>query len=84
MRLWPECSPRWKGPCGADADHLKTCDDVDAMFAAGFTFFTIDPSDYVDQNADDYDEPTLREQFKPVRSNVAWYEDVYQPPSIAS
>jgi len=39
-------------PFGADADHLKTEQDVDVTAAAGFTFFTIDPSDHVDQGAD--------------------------------
>jgi len=48
---------------GADADHLKTTDDVDRTAAAGFTFFTIDPSGHVDQQADDYDEATVREKF---------------------
>src|ERR1700704_4268015 len=34
----------WTGRSGADADHLKTTQDVDATAAVGFTFFTIDPS----------------------------------------
>ena len=38
----------WTGPTGADADHLKTTEDVDRTAAAGFTFFTIDPSAFVD------------------------------------
>ncbi|MCY3019275.1 MAG: tagaturonate epimerase family protein [Planctomycetota bacterium] len=33
---------------GADADHLKTTDDVDLTAAAGFNSFTIDPSAHVD------------------------------------
>ena len=52
-------SSGWSGICGADADHLKTPADVDATAAAGFTFYTIDPSDFVDGNADDYDEQQL-------------------------
>ena len=36
---------------GADADHLKTPEDVDTTMDAGFVFFTIDPSDHVDQQA---------------------------------
>src|SRR4051794_27012026 len=36
------------GQHGADADHLKVPEDVDRTAAAGFTFFTIDPSDDVD------------------------------------
>ena len=50
----------WTGQTGADADHLKTTADVDVTTAAGFTFFTIDPSGHVDAHADDYDESTLR------------------------
>lgn len=37
----------WDLPWGADADHLKTLDDIKSMMDAGFCFFTIDPSDYV-------------------------------------
>ena len=64
----------WDRASGADADHLKTRDDVDATAAAGFTFYTIDPSDFVDADADDYDESTLRERFAPLRSTVGWCE----------
>jgi len=53
----------WQDKSGADADHLKTSADVDVTSAAGFTFYTIDPSDYVDRHADDYDEQTLRAKF---------------------
>ena len=64
----------WTGKIGADADHLKTAEDVDVTASVGFTFFTIDPSDVVDQQADDYDEATLREKFAAVRENASWYE----------
>src|SRR6266576_511537 len=42
----------WSGAWGADADHLKTREDVENLAAAGFTFFTIDPSAYVQNEAD--------------------------------
>ena len=42
----------WSGPWGADADHLKTEEDVKNLAAAGFTFFTIDPSAFVQNQAD--------------------------------
>jgi hypothetical protein len=64
----------WTGPIGADADHLKTTQDVDATAAAGFTFFTIDPSDHVDAHADDYDESVLRDKFALVAGEVPWIE----------
>ena len=44
----------FKDPWGADADHLKTLEDVRRTAEAGFVFFTIDPSDYVDRKSDDY------------------------------
>jgi tagaturonate epimerase len=34
-------------PWGADADHLKTEEEVRELAAAGFTWFTADPSDHV-------------------------------------
>ncbi|MFM1769508.1 MAG: hypothetical protein RJA22_2037 [Verrucomicrobiota bacterium] len=39
-------------PWGADADHHKTPEDVARSAAAGFTFFTIDPSAHVNNEAD--------------------------------
>ncbi len=71
----------WTGQIGADADHLKTPQDVDATAAVGFTFFTIDPSDHVDAHADDYDEPTLRDKFAAVADEVDWLGK-YQGQSI--
>ncbi|HYF51427.1 MAG TPA: tagaturonate epimerase family protein [Planctomycetota bacterium] len=44
---------------GADADHLKTPADVDVTSAAGFTFFTIDPSAHVDDTVNSADERDL-------------------------
>jgi hypothetical protein len=39
-------------PWGADADHHKTPEDVAKSAEAGFTFFTIDPSAFVNNAAD--------------------------------
>ncbi len=64
----------WKGKIGADADHLKTPADVDATAAVGFTFFTIDPSDDVDQKADDYDEATVKTKFQDLQGDCDWYD----------
>ena len=65
----------WDGEIGADADHLKTPADVDRTAAVGFTFFTIDPSDYVDQKADDYDEATLLDKFQSAREHATWFDE---------
>jgi hypothetical protein len=67
-------SAGWTGKTGADADHLKTPQDVDATAAVGFTFFTIDPSGHVDQHADDYSEKVLVEKFPASREFAPWYD----------
>ena len=71
----------WTGPTGADADHLKTTADVDVTAAVGFTFFTIDPSDFVDAQADDYDEATVREKYMDIATEVNWL-DQYRGKSV--
>ena len=64
----------WTGDTGADADHLKSHQDVDITAAAGFTWFTIDPSDHVDDKADTYDENSLRQQFGKIRDQIDWFD----------
>lgn len=62
----------YTGPAGADADHLKTLADVDSTAAAGFCFFTIDPSDHVDPHASRYDAETLAQKFRDVAGVAHW------------
>jgi hypothetical protein len=62
----------FSGAQGADADHLKTPADVDRTAAAGFVFFTIDPSGEVDAQADNYDANTVAEKFKLVAAAAPW------------
>ncbi len=49
--MWGVFQEGWHQPWGADADHLKTTSDVDLCVAAGYTFFTVDPGDHVDNEA---------------------------------
>jgi hypothetical protein len=49
--LWGIFQEGWRQPWGADADHLKTTEDIGLCVAAGYTFFTIDPGDHVDNEA---------------------------------
>lgn len=55
---------KWDAPWGADADHLKTVDDLPPFVAAGYTFFTVDPGAHVDNAADTDPVPVLREKAK--------------------
>lgn len=61
-------------PWSADADHLKTPDDVRRTMSAGFVFFTLDPSDHVDQKADNYSETELQEHFTKCRDSAPWFD----------
>ena len=48
---WGIFQEGWHDPWGADADHLKTVDDVDSFVAVGYRNFTVDPGDHVDNRA---------------------------------
>ncbi|MDD3926252.1 MAG: tagaturonate epimerase family protein [bacterium] len=48
---------------GSDADHLKQPEYIDSCLAAGFTLFTVDPGDHVDNAAHGYDDAELEARF---------------------
>ncbi|MCK5085893.1 MAG: hypothetical protein KAQ90_00160, partial [Melioribacteraceae bacterium] len=50
--VWAVFQEGYSKGFGADADHLKTTDDIDRMVEAGFTMFTFDPGDHVVNEAD--------------------------------
>jgi tagaturonate epimerase len=49
---WGIFAEGWRDGVGADADHLKTPADIDACVDAGYSFYTIDPGEYVDNRAE--------------------------------
>jgi len=49
---WAVFQEGYKDGWGADADHLKTTEDIDRMVRAGYLMFTIDPGDHVVNEAD--------------------------------
>ena len=48
---WGVFAEGWRSGFGADADHLKTPEDIDRCLAAGYTFYTFDPGQYVDDTS---------------------------------
>lgn len=54
---------------GADADHLKTTDDIDLMIENGFKMFTFDPGEYVHNEADSLNDAELNEALKEINWN---------------
>jgi hypothetical protein len=65
--LWGVFQEGWREPWGADADHLKTTEDIDLCVAAGYTFFTIDPGDHVDNEAHTAPGEVLRHKVHALR-----------------
>lgn len=62
--LWAVFQEGWQKGFGADADHLKNCRDMDLFAAAGYTFFTIDPGEHVDNSAQRASEEVLERKVK--------------------
>ncbi len=58
---WGMFAEGWQAPHGADADHLKSFEDIDICLASGYSFFTIDPGAHVDNRAETEDLSELRE-----------------------
>jgi tagaturonate epimerase len=54
---------KWDAPWGADADHLKTLDDIAPFVDAGYTFFTVDPGEHVDNAADSDSADVLKKKI---------------------
>ncbi len=61
--MWGVFEAGWREPWGADADHVKEIADLDAFVAAGYTFYTIDPSDHV-AAAESDSPPELRDKME--------------------
>jgi len=61
--MWGIFQEGWREPWGADADHLKTTDDIDICAEAGYTFYTVDPRDHVDNAAHTDPVDVLRAKF---------------------
>jgi hypothetical protein len=60
--MWGAWQEGWRKGFGADADHLKSTNEIDSFVNAGYTFFTIDPGDHMDPGADDANAVQLEEK----------------------
>ncbi|MGC9454174.1 MAG: tagaturonate epimerase family protein [Phycisphaerae bacterium] len=56
---WGVMQEGYRDTFGSDADHLQQPLDIDRTAEAGFTMFTIDPGEHVDDEADDRDPAAL-------------------------
>jgi len=67
---WSVFQEGYKKGFASDADHLKTEEDIKSTFEAGFTMYTLDPSSFVDDEADKDDLKTLKEKFE----RIPWFD----------
>jgi len=68
--VWAVFQEGYVSGFGSDADHLKTPEDIDMYLKAGFTMFTFDPGEHVNNNADTLKE----EQLYSAVANLPWTE----------
>ena len=61
--VWAVFQEGYTDGFGADADHLKTTEDIDLMVKSGFKMFTFDPGEYVQNEADLLNERELDEKI---------------------
>jgi hypothetical protein len=58
--MWGIFEMGWREPWGADADHVKNIEDMSHFIEVGYSFYTIDPNEYVDNDAHKDSIDTLR------------------------
>jgi hypothetical protein len=70
VATWAVFQEDYQQGFGADADHVKTTEHIDRMMTAGFTFFTLDPSAYVVNEAAKLPEGELSDRINALPWNI--------------
>jgi hypothetical protein len=60
---WGTFQEGWQEGIGADADHLKTLEDVDSCAVAGYSLYTVDPGERVDSAADRDNSKAIQNKY---------------------
>ncbi|NDJ54038.1 MAG: hypothetical protein GYB68_13275 [Chloroflexi bacterium] len=66
--MWGVFQTGWRERWGADADHIKEVEHLAPFAQAGYTFYTIDPSDHVDSAANAEELGMLKDKL----TGLAW------------
>ena len=78
--MWGIFEMGWRAPWGADADHVKEIGDLPPFIESGYTFYTIDPNEYVDNEAHTDSVSTLKVKAAQLpwdSLGISW-ENLYQ------
>jgi tagaturonate epimerase len=70
--IWGCFEAGYTGKFGADADHVKDLENLQKAIDCGFTFYTIDPSDDINDNIIKFNKEELRENYRelPEKRNI--------------
>lgn len=79
---WAVFREGYRDGFGADGDHLKTTDDIDLMVKAGYTMFTIDPSEFVKNEAicmskEELDKELMKLPWDDIDDKLVPFKDRY-------
>jgi hypothetical protein len=64
--IWGCFEAGYGGPFGADADHVKEIKDIQGAIDVGYTMFTIDPSDQVNDNVPNLTKRELEKLYNKI------------------
>ncbi len=76
--MWGIFQEGWRFPWGADADHLKDCADLMPFTSAGYTFYTFDVRDLIDDQVHVDTLPVLAAKYP----KLPWDELEISPSSL--
>jgi tagaturonate epimerase len=68
--VWAVFQEGYRDGFGADADHLKTTQDIDLMVKANYKTITLDPSEYIFQKVEALSNDEIIDKF----NNLPWSE----------
>lgn len=70
--IWGCFEAGYEGPFGSDADHIKDFYNLLDAINCGFTMYTLDPSDYINNDVEKYSKEELRQKYLalPDRRNI--------------
>mgnify|MGYP003970323603 CR=1 FL=1 len=66
---WSVFGCGYTSPWGADADHLKNLEEIEEAARVGFTMFTLDPSDMIDNDANTDSDDVLKQKLSGLFEN---------------
>jgi len=62
--IWGCFEKGYEGPFGADADHVKDLNNLQKAIECGFTLYTLDPSDHINEHMIQLNKEELKKKYQ--------------------